>query len=98
MTVYRRVAALKPLTSDNANRIILVWIGPDAVQREYAVNQRTLNRYVTAAELKAALDSWTGKSFGYVLNDIWFHKNRSGTWAVATGLTPPLVWPEDATA
>lgn len=95
MAAYKRIASLKPQVSDTANRIIMVWVGPDGIQREYAVNHRTLNRYVTAAELKAALDSWTQKSFGYVLSDVWFHKNRSGTWAVATGANPPAVWPED---
>lgn len=73
----------------------MVWIGPDDIQRTYAVNQRTLNGYATAEELKAALDDWTQKSFGYVLTDIWFHLNRSGTWAIATGIDPPIIWPED---
>lgn len=94
MAAYIRIASLKPQPSDNDNRIILVWIGPDSIQREYMVNQRTLNRYATADELKAAVDDFTSKSFGYVLNDVWFHLNRDGTWAVATG-QQPSVWPED---
>lgn len=95
MTAYRRIASLKPQSSDNNNRIVLVWVGPDSIQREYAVNQRTLNRYAAAGELKAAVDKFTQQNFGYILNDVWFHKNRDGTWAVATGPTPPAVWHED---
>lgn len=95
MTAYKRIAALTPQPSDNDNRIICVWTGPDGIERTYAVNQRTLKRYTTADALKAALDDWTQKSFGYTLNDIWFHLNRDGTWAAATGATPPAVWPED---
>ncbi len=95
MTTYLRLACLKPQPSDNDNRIVCVWIGPDGVQREYAVNQRALKRYTTAAELKAALDDWTQKSFGYTLNDIWFHLNRDGGWAAATGVSAPAAWPED---
>lgn len=96
MASYIRIASLKPQPSDNDNRIILVWIGPDAVQRTYAVNQRTLNRYANEAELKAAVDKFTQTNFGYVLTDVWFHKNDNGTWAVATGASAPGVWPEDA--
>lgn len=95
MTVYLHIASLKPQLSDNDNRMIFVWIGPDGVQRTYAVNQRTLKNYTSAEQLKAALDSWTQKSFGYTLTDIWFHLNRDGTWAAATGANPPAVWPED---
>ena len=94
MTAYLRIASFKPLPSDNDNRIILAWIGPDSIQREYAVNQRTLNKYATEAELKAAVDQFTQVNFGYTLDDVWFHKNRDGTWAVATGQMP-AVWPED---
>lgn len=94
MASYKEIAGLKPQPSDNDNRILVVWVGPDGVQREYAINQRTLNKYVSEAEVKAALDSWTQNTFGYVLDDIWFHRNRDGTWAVATG-QPPAVWPED---
>lgn len=94
MTAYKRITCLKPQPSDNANRITLAWIGPDAVERTYSVNQRTLKRYTAAAEIKAALDDWTTRSFGYVLNEVWFHKNRDGTWAIATGVLP-AVWPED---
>ncbi len=95
MAAYSRIMCLGPQPFDNDNRIVCVWIGPDGIQREYAVNQRTLKGYSTPEELKAALDSWTTKSFGYILTDIWFHKNRDGTWAIATGLTPPTIWPED---
>lgn len=95
MSGYRRIASLKPQLSDNDNRIILTWIGPDAVERTYTVNQRTLNRYTTEAELKAAIDKFTQQNFGYILTDIWYHKNRDGTWAIATGTLPPGGWPED---
>ncbi len=43
---------------------------------------------------KAALDAWTQQNFGYTLTDVWFHVNRNGTWAVATG-QEPAIWPED---
>ena len=95
MAAYIRIASLKPQLSDNDNRMILVWIGPDSIQREYAINQRTLKGFSTAEEIKAALDDWTTKSFGYTLNDVWFHKNRDGTWAIAVGINPPGIWPED---
>lgn len=94
MADYKRIACLKPQPSDNDNRITVIWVGPDGIERIYTVNQRTLKRYATADEIKAALDDWTSKSFGYVMDDIWFHKNRDGTWAIATGQIPD-VWPED---
>jgi len=78
--------SLNPRPSDNDNRIIVEWEGVS-----YAVNQRTLNRFGTAEELKANLY----KFLGYSINDIWFHKNRDGTWAIATGVSPPDTWPED---
>jgi hypothetical protein len=95
MTNFKRIVSLKPQTNDNNNRITCVWVGPDSIQREYSINQRTLNRYANETELKAALDKFTQQNFGYVLTDIWFHKNRNGRWAVATGPTPPVLWPED---
>lgn len=95
MTIFRRVACLKPQTNPNNNRVVVTWIGPDLVERTYTVNQRTLSRYTTVEEAKAALDTFTQANFGYVLNDIWFHRNRNATWAIATGPTPPAVWPED---
>lgn len=96
MATYLRIASLRLQASDNDNRIIVVWIGPDSVLREYTVNQRTLSRYTSAEETKADLDQWTTQRFGYVLSDIWLHKNRDGlTWAIATGAEPPAVWPED---
>lgn len=94
MSSYKRIASLKPQPSNNDNRIIMVWVGPDSIERTYAVNQRTLNKYKSATELKAALDDWTQKSFGYVLDDVFFHLNDDGTWAMATG-QEPSVWPED---
>jgi hypothetical protein len=95
MTVYRRVACLKVQPNDNNNRITIEWQGPDGIWRTYAVNQRTLKRYDTPEELKAALDDWTFKSFGYVLDDVFCHLNDDGvTWAIATGEEPD-VWPED---
>lgn len=97
MTSYIRIASIKPQASDTANRVVMIWVGPDGVQREYAVNQRTLNRYATADELKVAVDKFTQTNFGYVLTDVFFHKNRDGTWAVATGEVPS-VWPEDMVA
>lgn len=89
MTAFTRIASLKVQGSDNDNRMVIEWAGVS-----YAINQRTLNRYTTAAEIKAALDKWAQVNLGYVINDIWFHKNRDGSWAVATG-EQPAVWPED---
>ena len=94
MAIYKRIACLKVQPSDNANKITMTWTGPDAIQRTYAVNQRTLKKYTSATELKTALDTWTQNSFGYVLSDVYFHLNRDGTWAIATGQVPD-VWPED---
>lgn len=87
MTAFKRIACLKPQTNDNANRVIVGWQGVS-----YSINQRTLNRFATADEAKAALV----KFLGYDVPDIWFHKNRDETWVIATGATPPAVWPEDA--
>ena len=87
---YRRIGCLKERESDNDNRITVVL----ATGESYSINQRTLARYETAEELKAALDKWTQQNLGYVLADIWFHKNADGTWATATGDAPPDVWPE----
>lgn len=95
MTIYKRIASLKPQSTDDMNRMVIVWVGPDNIQREYFINQRTLNRYTTEQELKANLDNFTQKSFGYILNDVYFHRNRDGTWAIAIGIDPPPVWPED---
>ncbi len=90
MTTFKRIACLKPQPSDNSNRITIELDG-----RVFTVNQRILNRYDTVDELKSDLDQWTQRNLGYVINDIWFHKNRDGTWAIATGASPPDVWPED---
>lgn len=95
MTIYRRIKCAKPQPNNNNNRVTVTWIGPDAVERTYTVNERILNRYATAAAAKTALDTFTQANFGYVLNDIWFHINRNGRWAIATGANPPSVWPED---
>lgn len=92
MTNFKRIMCIKPQPSDTDNRIIVEWEG-----NSYSVNQRTLNRYATPEELKAALDKWTTTNLGYVIPDIWFHKNDDGTWATATGAAPPAVWPEDDT-
>lgn len=94
MTSYKRIASLKPQPSNNDNRIILSWIGPDLIERTYSVNQQILNNFETEEELKAAVDNFTQQNFGYVLDDVWFHLNRDGTWAVATGQLPNI-WPED---
>ena len=87
---WRRIASLKPQPSDNDNRIVIEWEG-----NTYSINQRILNRYASAEELKAALDKWTQQNLGYVIPDIWFHLNRDGAWAIATGAAPPDIWPED---
>lgn len=90
MTAFNLIASLKPQPSDNDNRITIAWEG-----NTYSINQRVLDRYATTEELKAALDQWTMFNLGYVINDIWFHINRDGTWAVAVGQAPPTRWPED---
>lgn len=94
MAKYQQVKCVRAQVSDNANRITVTWVGPDGVTRTYAVNQRTLNGFSTEADAKGALDTWTQKNFGYVLNDVFLHKNRDGSWAIATG-QEPAVWPED---
>lgn len=98
MTVYRRIKCAKPQSNPNSDRVTVTWIGPDLVERTYTVSQRTLSRYTTAEAAKVALDTWTQANFGYVLNDIWFHRNMNATWAIATGASPPAVWPEDEIA
>ncbi len=95
MAKYKRIACLSPKPSDNDNRVICTWVGPDDIERTYTVNQRNLNKFADEAAAKATLDTWTNNNFGYVLSDIWFHKNDDGTWAMATGASPPEVWPED---
>lgn len=89
MTAFKRIMSLKPQASDNANRITVEWGG-----NSYSIKQSILKHFTTALELKTALDNWTQANLGYVINDIFFHRNRDGTWAVATG-EEPQVWPED---
>lgn len=99
MAIYKHIASLKAQSDNNANRVTVTWVGPDLVEHTYSLNQQILNRYDTAEEAKAALDAFTQNNFGYVLTDIWFHKNRDGLrWCIATGPTPPAVWPEDEPA
>jgi len=93
MTEFTHIKSVKPQTGGNSNRITVTL----ATGQSYTVNQTTLNKYSTAEELKAALDKWIQTNLGYVINDIWFHKNRDDTWAIATG-QEPLVWPEDEPA
>lgn len=96
MTAFKRIKCSKPQSNPNNNRVTVTWVGPDSIERTYTVNQRILNRYDTAEAAKAALDTFTQNNFGYVLNDIWLHRNRDGvTWAIATGASPPDVWPEN---
>jgi len=87
MTRFQRVYVSKAVSSGNPNMITVVLDG-----RKYDVNRNTLNRFANGAELKAVPE----KFLGYAVPDIWFHRNRSGTWAIATGANPPAVWPEDA--
>lgn len=86
MTRFQRIKCSRVQPSDNDNRITITLLDGTS----YAVNQRSLNRFATGDELKAALE----KFLGYAVPDIWFHKNRSGTWAIATGEFPNI-WPED---
>ena len=83
MTSFSRVMSLKPQPRPTDNRITIEWEG-----NSYSINQQRLNQYDTAEEIKAALDQWTLANLGYVINDIWFHKNADGTWAIATGEEP----------
>lgn len=89
MTRFNRIASFNPQAHGNDTRMVVEWEG-----HSYSINQNKLDSYATAEELKADLDAWTMYNFGYVINDIWFHKNRDGTWAIATG-SAPLIWPED---
>lgn len=94
MAEYIRIMCLGVQPNDNDNRIYLSWIGPDDVLREYSVRQNILNNYDTEEELKAAVDLFTSYNFGYTLDDVFFHLNRDGTWAIATGEEPDM-WAED---
>lgn len=87
MTRFNHIMCLKPQPHPNDNRITIGWEG-----NSYSINQNQLNQYDTPEELKAALDQWTMINLGYIINDIWFHKNADGTWAIATGAEPPLFW------
>ena len=86
MTSFNRIASFKPQPTGTSIRMIVEWEG-----HSYSINQNKLNQYNTAEEIKADLDAWTMYSYGYVINDIWFHKNADGTWAIATG-AEPIFW------
>ena len=86
MTSFRRIRSLKPKLGTLTR--ITVEIGG----KSFSVNQNTLRLFKTGEQAKAALEQF----LGYPIPDIWFHINRDGTWAVATGANPPEVWPEDA--
>jgi hypothetical protein len=85
-SIVKQVASLKPAASGNPNRITMALNG-----MTYTINQNTLNKFTTADEIKTACD----KFLGYSPTDIWFHLNRNGRWAIATGPNAPTVWPED---
>lgn len=95
MTEIRRLAFLKEQQNGQSNRLIIEFYEYVSAQWvTYTMNQQTLNKYNTAEELKAALDDWMMKTYGYTMNDVWFHLNRDGSWAVAVGIVPDI-WPED---
>jgi len=87
--IARRVKCVGPQPSNNNNRITLEYFY-NGSWVTYTVNQSTLNKYNTAEELKTAAETF----LGYTLDNVWFHLNRDGTWAVAIG-EEPIVWPEE---
>lgn len=97
MIAYNRLACLKPQLTDSKDRIIIAWMGPDKIQRTYTISQRIFDRFATSTAIKDTLDKWTTNNLGYVMDDVWFHLNRNGRWAMATGKEPPVIWPEDET-
>ena len=86
MTAFKRIASLKPKEFDDSNCIIVEL----ADNKTYSLNKSSLDAYSTTADLKTAMEA----SVGNKIADIFFHKNRDGSYAIATG-REPKVWPED---
>ena len=72
------------------NRIAVTKLGI-TVQRETVTATLTAAQIGTRtrAEIQDLLRTGAGK------NDLWVHKNRDGSLALATGIEPKI-WPEDA--
>lgn len=89
---FNRIMCLKPLPDDNSNRITVDWEG-----KSYSINQSQLKKFNSGEEIKSALDLWTQRNLGYIIENIFFHKNRDGTWEVATGEEPTIWWEDEPT-
>lgn len=76
---------MKPPQAGGANQVTIV-LGDG---REFKVNKNQLAQLDTEKKIQAAIEAFFGP-----LSDIWVHKNRDGTWAIATGQEPNM-WPED---
>jgi hypothetical protein len=89
--IARRIKCVGPQPSNNDNRMTIEYFY-NGSWVTYKVNQSTLNNFHSEAEIKTAAENF----LGYTLDNVWFHLNRNGTWAIAIG-TKPIVWPEDDT-
>jgi hypothetical protein len=83
---FRRIKTVKTPATGNANQLTIEL----ADGRTYALTRAQLSQFVTAAALKTAIVT----ALGSPLPDLWCHRNRNGTWAIATGQEPEI-WPED---
>ena len=85
MTHIRRIKTVKhPRTALEAQIIIELADG-----KNYTASKAALDTLATPTAVKAEAEKALGK-----LDDLFIHKNRDGSWAVATGAAP-AVWPED---
>jgi hypothetical protein len=57
--------------------------------KNYTASKAAMDTQATPAAVKAEAEKILGR-----LDDLFVHKNRDSTWAVATGAVP-AVWPED---
>jgi hypothetical protein len=79
---FKRIATWK--REEQGPAIIIEWNG-----RSIAVQHSQLATLNTATKLKLAVETIAGESLS-----VWFHFNRAGNVAMATGAEPE-VWPED---
>lgn len=85
MTKYKRIKNVaRPLTSQTTQMIVEL-----ANAKRFTASEATLITLATPAAVKTEAEKIIGKT-----TDLFIHKNRDGSWAVATG-EEPRVWPED---
>jgi len=85
MTHIRRIKTVRhPRTAQEAQIIIETADG-----KVFQPSKAALDTLATPTAVKAEAEKALGK-----LDDLFIHKNRDGSWAVATGAAP-AVWPED---